>query len=96
MSGLTYLSERAVERAIDQLNRGASTLEIVGPLNRFQYEELLALMWFGQSRNANLGFAWHRDHYQPPLHGQADLSAASLRRGLMRLRAEAKLVYSAA
>ena len=96
MSGLTHLSERAVERAIEQANRGASTLEIVGPLTRDQYEELLALMWFGQSKNANLGFAWHRGHYQAPLHGHVDLSATCLRRGLMRLRAEAKLVYSAA
>ncbi|MFK7790348.1 MAG: hypothetical protein AB8C95_12755 [Phycisphaeraceae bacterium] len=96
MSGLIHLSERAVERAIQQLIKGDSTQEIARSLSPDQFEELLALLWFGQSPNANLGFAWHRKHYQLPLHGQVNLSASSLRRGLFRLRAETTLVYSAA
>ena len=96
MSGLTYLSERAVEGIIEQMTQGCSLIHIMAPLSENQRKDLLALMWFGHSKNANFGFAWHRDHYQPPLQGQATLSAADLRRGLMRLRAEAKMVYSAA
>lgn len=96
MSGLTYLSERAVERAIELATLGTPPLEIMRSLSNDQFEELLALMRFGQSKNAKFGFEWHKDHYRMPFDGVIFLSAEDLRRGLMRLRAEAKLVYSAA
>jgi hypothetical protein len=96
MSGLTHLSEREVEVLIKQINCGYGVDHIAATLSDDQAKELHVLMWFGQSDNANLGFAWHHNRYQTPLHRPINLCAASLRRGLFRLRAETKLVYSAA
>ena len=96
MSGLIDLSERAVEQVLEQLSQGDSSTQIASSMTRKQFEELLALMWFGASKNARFGFAWHRQHSPLSFVDAAELSPDDLRRGLFRLRAEVKLVHSAA
>lgn len=86
MATLKHLTEDHIKAALEDL-QDYQSLDI----ERLPIEaanELIALLWYGSPRAQPFDFEWHLDHYQQSLPLIDFISAANLRRGIAKLRAE--------